>query len=374
VAYKKSNDAIIMKGRPHATKESCTIPTIPVKRAFLHDIVQAFVEIPFSLFLILIKVVRRSKIIQEWYDACIDLSIFTIQRVVQDPTIQEGIAATIAMGMNLFVQQPNLDQLLLHMVTCISKSQPDIARQQGQDFPIVVSSFVQGILQHASRKGKDSNSSSCNNHNNNAQNKDNNMNDETNPAHFPLRPSSQTESDTVKLENGNDKIDARPILEDSCAQVSMTDKSNETYTARNENAPCEDAIALSASSSSISSTTIALHRTDQERSDYVTIQPDMVGFDFIPSSPSTDAENERVTTSASSIPVSMIQCHNVQCRNNELLDSKREPMTTTLNQNLSFQNDAIVIEQPEQVLDNTKNSATQHGMPMFPFGIFGRSR
>jgi hypothetical protein len=200
------------------------------------------------------------------------------------------------------------------------------------------------------------------------------MNDETNPAHFPLRPSSQTESDTVKLENGNDKIDARPILEDSCAQVSMTDKSNETYTARNENAPCEDAIALSASSSSISSTTIALHRTDQERSDYVTIQPDMVGFDFIPSSPSTDAENERVTTSASSIPVSMIQCHNVQCRNNELLDSKREPMTTTLNQNLSFQNDAIVIEQPEQVLDNTKNSATQHGMPMFPFGIFGRSR
>jgi hypothetical protein len=364
-----------MKGRPHAMKGSCTMPTIPVKRAFLLDIIQAFVEIPFSLFLILIEVVRRSPIIQEWYNACIDLSIFTIQRVVQDPTIQEGIAATIAMGMNLFVQQPNLDQLLLHMVTCISKSQPDIARQQGQDFPIVVSSFVQGILQHASRKGKDSNSINCNNHNINAQNKDNNANDETHPSHVPLRPSSQTvstETGSVKLENGNDIIDVTSILENACEQVSVTDKSNETYTARNENTLCKDAIALSASSSSIPSTKMALHRTEQERSEYVTVQPDMVGFDSIPSSPSTDAENERVTTSASSIPVSMIQFHNVQCKNDELLDTKREPMTTTMNQNLSFQNDAIVIEQPEEVLDNTKNSASQHGMPMFPFGLFSR--
>ena len=115
----------------------------------LSEVVRTFVELPFYLFLLVSRILRESPIVLECYHVIIDLSIHTIQRIVQDPTIRECIASTISEGMNRFVQQPNLDQLLLHMVTSLSKSQPDIARQQGQDFPIVVSSFVQGILQHA---------------------------------------------------------------------------------------------------------------------------------------------------------------------------------------------------------------------------------
>lgn len=116
---------------------------------FVSELIRAIVEVPFWLFLLALQMVRDSPVIQECYEVFIEFSIRTLQRILQDPTIQETISTTISEGMNIFIEQPNLDQLLLHMVTSISKSQPDIARQQGQDFPIVVSSFVQGIIQHA---------------------------------------------------------------------------------------------------------------------------------------------------------------------------------------------------------------------------------
>ena len=116
---------------------------------FLSEAIRTIVELPFWLFLLTTQILRDSPVVQKCYDICIDVSIHTIQRITQDPIIQRIISNTISEGMNHFIQQPDLDQLLLHMVTSISKSQPDIARQQGQDFPIVVSSFVQGILQHA---------------------------------------------------------------------------------------------------------------------------------------------------------------------------------------------------------------------------------
>lgn len=139
----------IMDTRQHHSEPTRILPggrRIPL---FLSDVLQTIIELPFWLFLITIKVLGDSAVVRQCCNVCIDCLIHITQRIVQDPIIQETISTTISEGMNRFVQQPDLDQLLLHMVTSISKSQPDIARQQGQDFPIVVSSFVQGIIQHA---------------------------------------------------------------------------------------------------------------------------------------------------------------------------------------------------------------------------------
>ena len=138
--------------------------TVPM---FLSQMIQTIIELPFWLFLWSVQILRESIVIRKCYNIFLEFIIYTLQRILQDPIIQESISTTISEGMNHFVQQPDLDQLLLHMVTSISKSQPDIARQQGQDFPIVVSSFVQGIIQQIAVNSRKSSSQKVVHNNNN---------------------------------------------------------------------------------------------------------------------------------------------------------------------------------------------------------------
>jgi hypothetical protein len=126
-------------------------------------IIRMLVEFPFWCAIFMFNTLRESAVVRKLLNCCLDVVIYTIQRILQDPTINDCLCTTIASGMNVFIQQPELDKLLLHMATSLSKTQPDIARQQGQDFPMIVSSFVQGMI-HAVKTNN-------NNHQSNKLNK-----------------------------------------------------------------------------------------------------------------------------------------------------------------------------------------------------------
>lgn len=62
------------------------------------------------------------------------------------PAVQNAVAQTVAEGMNCFLRQPNLEEHLLQMADTMSRTQPELARQQGRDFPVLVGNFLQGML------------------------------------------------------------------------------------------------------------------------------------------------------------------------------------------------------------------------------------
>jgi hypothetical protein len=187
-----------------------------------HHFLVLILEVPFWCAMAIVQTMRESAIIQKWFNFCLDLLIYIIQRILQDPIINECIATTIASGINVFIQQPGLDKLLLHVATSLSKTQPDIARQQGQDFPMIVSSFVQGII-HAVKSN-----------NTNTQNKSNKTTDisQQHPQ-LPIRSSKQQQkldllqdndtSSIVELESNN-IVDAQEAIkiENTAGQFSKT--------------------------------------------------------------------------------------------------------------------------------------------------------
>jgi len=106
--------------------------------------------------------------------------------VLSHPAVKEAATATLVDGMNRFLTQPDLDELLLHVNDSVSKTQGkepkngscfvtpnycedfdphtpgiclpfsphvgDIARQAGQDFPKMVRHFVSGMMNMNSTK------------------------------------------------------------------------------------------------------------------------------------------------------------------------------------------------------------------------------
>ena len=194
------------------------------RRMDLTVVIQTIVELPFWLFLFMVRILRTSPVVRQCYNTVVEFAIHTIQRLLQDPIIQESIAATISEGMNRFVQQPDLDQLLLHMVTSISKSQPDIARQQGQDFPIVVSSFVQGIIQHAVHRKSPLKVSHQQPHQNHHHNNHN---------HNKPTVSTTTSSNSISTTEDNATTPQRQHRHQHQQQLSQMESNTETISTRN---------------------------------------------------------------------------------------------------------------------------------------------
>ena len=222
---------------------------------FLSEVLRSIIEFPFWLFLLTIKVLRNSPVIQECYNVFIDLIIHIIRRIAQDPIIQETISTTISEGMNRFVEQPDLDQLLLHMVTSISKSQPDIARQQGQDFPIVVSSFVQGILHHAVNR-KPPQKVNPNNNKSGSQIHTGDSSQDLKSLQLSLEHLG-TEAVECSIENTNCMIvdGSGQTVEDSIADESQT-AATLPFPPNNEDETMNDNVIVSTSSSSSSMITV----------------------------------------------------------------------------------------------------------------------
>jgi hypothetical protein len=75
--------------------------------------------------------------------------------VLNHPLVQNAIADGIVAGMNAFVRQPDLDDHVKIMSETLSRSQRQLARNAGEDFPVLVGNFFEGIFKP--RRDKDGN-------------------------------------------------------------------------------------------------------------------------------------------------------------------------------------------------------------------------
>lgn len=66
--------------------------------------------------------------------------------------VQIAIGHSIVVGMNMFLRQPNLDEHVLLMSETVARTQPELARKSGEDFPKLVGSFLQGMLSSSHQK------------------------------------------------------------------------------------------------------------------------------------------------------------------------------------------------------------------------------
>lgn len=66
--------------------------------------------------------------------------------------VQIAIGHSIVVGMNMLLRQPNLDEHVLLMSETVARTQPELARKSGEDFPKLVGSFLQGMLSSSHQK------------------------------------------------------------------------------------------------------------------------------------------------------------------------------------------------------------------------------
>ena len=102
-----------------------------------------------ALCALLVAVLERlasSPAVHRLFDLAIQATAsFSTQLLAIDP-VRQAAAETIAEGMNCFLRQPNLEEHLLQMADTMSRTQPELARKQGRDFPVLVGNFLQGML------------------------------------------------------------------------------------------------------------------------------------------------------------------------------------------------------------------------------------
>jgi hypothetical protein len=75
--------------------------------------------------------------------------------VLNHPAVENAIANGIVAGMNAFLRQPDLDDHVKIMSETLSRNQRQLARNAGEDFPVLVGNFFEGIFKP--RRDKDGN-------------------------------------------------------------------------------------------------------------------------------------------------------------------------------------------------------------------------
>ena len=104
-------------------------------------------EVALRIVLAIAEGLRDSPVVRHSADLLVESVSTIVTRVLQKDSVKQAVAKAVAEGLNAFLEQPNLDQHIRSMAASVSKSQPDLARQHGQDFPVIVGSFLQGMLQ-----------------------------------------------------------------------------------------------------------------------------------------------------------------------------------------------------------------------------------
>jgi len=105
-----------------------------------------FLETLARLCLAVLERLSNSPVVQQLVQWLIQAAAYFVTQLLQVESVQTAVSATIAEGLNCFLRQPNLEEHLLRMSDTMSKTQPELARQQGRDFPVLVGSFLQGML------------------------------------------------------------------------------------------------------------------------------------------------------------------------------------------------------------------------------------
>jgi len=120
-----------------------------------------FVETLGRLLVAVLERLAASPVVHRLAELTLQATASMVVQLLNIPAVQQAVAASVAEGMNCFLRQPNLEEHLLQMADTMSRTQPELARQQGRDFPVLVGNFLQGMLSP--------NKSNTNNSNNNKQ-------------------------------------------------------------------------------------------------------------------------------------------------------------------------------------------------------------
>ena len=115
----------------------------------LRLLVLLLVEIPLALILGFCRAVAERPIVQHaYYDCVIPLLVDMVSRVLSHPhVVQHAAAPMVAEGIHEFLtQSERVEQHVRNFTATVSKTQPEWARQQGKDFPLLLRSFFQGMV------------------------------------------------------------------------------------------------------------------------------------------------------------------------------------------------------------------------------------
>lgn len=110
-------------------------------------LVLILVELPLAISLAVFQGLRQRPIVQKCYACFIELICEITANILENKRVQKAAGNVIAEGMNTFLMETSrIEQHMKNMAETMSKAQPEFARKQGEDFPVVVGSFLQGIL------------------------------------------------------------------------------------------------------------------------------------------------------------------------------------------------------------------------------------
>lgn len=165
-----------------------------------------WIECMAHFVLSVLRSLASSPVIQALALLLVQAIAYILTQLLTIPVVRKALGDLIAEGMNAFLQQPNLDEHLLQMVETMNKTQPELARQQGRAFPILVGNFLQGMLLQSS-----SNSSS---------NKINNKN--SNHANRLISKPSRIEAHNEQFPHAPQRTLSIPILQQSMEESCTT--------------------------------------------------------------------------------------------------------------------------------------------------------
>lgn len=171
-----------------------------------------WVELPLSVALVMADHLRDSRVVHRGVDLLVSCLTGIATRVLREESVQNALAQTIAQGIQTFLQHDNLEVDIRNLASCVSKTQPDLARQHGQDFPVLVGSFIQGMLHNATPKP---------NHNNTQQQNDPLDSKTTQQSSTP--GTNTTECGPVLLQHAES-----PVVPTSDAQVPLLLRDNQS--------------------------------------------------------------------------------------------------------------------------------------------------
>ena len=104
------------------------------------------VEALCSLIVAVLERLGTSPVVHRLVAIMVQATAYFMTELLSIESVQHVLAQTITAGMNCFLRQPNMEEHLLQLADTVSRTQPELARKQGRDFPVLVGNFLQGML------------------------------------------------------------------------------------------------------------------------------------------------------------------------------------------------------------------------------------
>lgn len=134
-----------------------TVLTFPFYILF-HCILYIFFELPLTLVIATAQTLAKRPIVR--YAGRLIISTLTegLLVILSDPRVPQAAAPLMVHGLQAFLQSPDTQQHIVQQ--CVQSAldsfaqHPEWARKQGEEFPVVLGSFLQGLLHAAVTRRK----------------------------------------------------------------------------------------------------------------------------------------------------------------------------------------------------------------------------